>query len=119
MGGPASYQATVSSTKRKKDVGGGGDSGAEDGDGGASKRAKNTKKKPEVKKTTQSAGGERAHLASLGSWLPKKNSSAEGGGGEGGEGESVKKATLVLKFIEGHTNAVRRQVTLAELMGAW
>jgi hypothetical protein len=111
-----SYQSSVSSTKRKKENfgGAGGDSDAEDGDGGR-RPFGNKKKKPEAKKgaTSSSKGtlsADRAALQSLNQWLPKTAD---------GAGERVKKVTMVLKFIEGHTNAVRRQVSLDELMAPW
>jgi len=108
-----SYQSSFSSTKRKKEnVGGaGGDSDAEGADAGAAKRP-NTKKKAEPKKGAKSVNlsADRAALQSLNSWIPKK---------AGDAGERVKKVTMVLKFIEGHTNAVRRQVSMEELMAPW
>lgn len=105
-----SYEASVTSTKRKK---AGADADGSDGEDG--KRAKNAKKKPEAKKAAKSssgaaAAGSRSHLASLGHWLPKKECDAA---------IKPREATLILKFIEGHTNAVRRKVTMPELLGPW
>lgn len=91
---------------------------ANDDDGGGM-----FKKKKTIKKTAAGSApkkelnwdDKRAELQSLNRWKLKKVQTAE----EIIAGAEAQKATLILKFIEGHTNAVRRKVQLAELLAPW
>lgn len=116
------FQGTVSSSKRKRPQGGGGegeeDEGKDDdgGGGGGMFKKKMVKKDAAPKKMVAKgkANPERMKLASLGQWRVVD----EGADGEGGT-TGKKKVGLIMKFIEGHTCAVRRKVTMHELLAPW
>mmetsp|Transcript_120704 Transcript_120704/g.341330 ORF Transcript_120704/g.341330 Transcript_120704/m.341330 type:complete len:617 (+) Transcript_120704:109-1959(+) len=128
-------QSAPAPTKRKRQDGGGNaddrgddaDNGTPDvaGDdtGGMFKKKKTTRKSvADTGKTEKSGAGakSKAPKCSLANWKPAKaGADGEGNGADSEEGPSKKKAGLILKFIEGHTNAVRRKVQLAELLAPW
>jgi len=51
--------------------------------------------------------------ASLAGWLPKKEVVP------GSREDEEKEATLLFKYLDGHTNAVRRKVRMADFLGPW
>merc|ERR1712151_970292 len=67
------------------------------------------KKKPAPAKKADNGAG------SLAGWIPKRALAMA----EAADPENKKKAMLVLKFIDGHTNAVRRRVMLDGLLNPW
>mmetsp|Transcript_61151 Transcript_61151/g.157700 ORF Transcript_61151/g.157700 Transcript_61151/m.157700 type:complete len:612 (-) Transcript_61151:291-2126(-) len=84
----------------------------EDDAANAAKRRKQAKSKPKAKVSNESK-------ASLQSWRPKK---AEDEGAQGADGETVrqeKEPLMLLRFIEGHTCAVRRRVHLKDFLSPW
>lgn len=75
-------------------------------------------KKPEKTSSGTGQGGGGAGpsaKASLGGWIKTAEVPAD----QGSDEACTKKNTLILKFIEGHTNAVRRRVHLLELLAPW
>merc|ERR1712187_943658 len=100
----------IQAVKRKREGGRpGGASGGDDTEKGQGDEDPGmvAKKKKPAKKADNGAG-------SLAGWIPKRAlamAEAETG--------STKKAMLVLKFIDGHTNAVRRRVMLDALLNPW
>eukprot|EP00928_Gymnodinium_smaydae_P079059 TRINITY_DN63080_c0_g1_i1.p1 TRINITY_DN63080_c0_g1~~TRINITY_DN63080_c0_g1_i1.p1 ORF type:complete len:606 (+),score=129.93 TRINITY_DN63080_c0_g1_i1:64-1881(+) len=116
---------TQTSTKRKQRFGdthaggGAGDAGDEADAGhdevGNPFKKKAKKETPKAKAKGKSSGGG-SRLATLGSWIPKKegDTSADANGDAG-----AKNAGIVLKFIEGFSNAVRRKVQMQELLSPW
>lgn len=99
--------------KRKQMLGGGsnfkaGDAGA-DGDAAAGDR----KRKATARKAKADGGG-----FSLSSWNVKRKAEAVSEANSSA-GNLPKKPLLILKFIEGHTNAVRRRLTIEDLLKPW
>jgi len=54
--------------------------------------------------------------ASLSGWLPKKEAAL--GSGED-EAHRRKEPMLIFKYLDGHTNAVRRKVRMTDFLGPW
>merc|ERR1712151_708170 len=101
----------IQAVKRKREGGRpGGASGGDDGEKGQDDEDPGTvaKKKKPAKKADNGAG-------SLAGWIPKRALAMA----EAADPENKKKAMLVLKFIDGHTNAVRRRVSLDGLLNPW
>lgn len=119
--------SSSSGKKRKAAETQAGDAGEEEDDGGNAKEdgdddmvtvKKKTKKQDgKAAKAGKKSGGDMPQKTaiSLGSWKKRAVVADE----ENDAGQAVKGPTLILKFIEGHTNAVRRQVSFKELLGPW
>lgn len=119
-----------SAFSRRRTAGAGRDADADGEDGGEGDAAEGVddKKKKAAAKGGKGKGkgagrgGKSNSASSLGSWkkTPYVGSDPSGDNAGSGEGSSSgKQATLVLKYIEGHTNAVRRKMYLKDFTGPW
>jgi len=92
---------------------GGGDAGGgdEDGGGGAAKKKKTANTKKGKSGASSSAG-------SLGGWRQVKKVGSEGETASQLE-HAEKKPLMIMKYLDGHTNAVRRQVHLKDILDPW
>jgi len=89
--------------------------------------SKTTKKKcvQAAAKVPSTVKGVDLSKCSLSSWIPKKprlsrhTSAASNASGVGRRGEDDHEPMIVLKYIEGHTCAVRRTVALEDMVGEW
>jgi replication factor C subunit 1 len=108
--------APVKRVGRQGDGGSGKRTLAEDGDevdeGGVV-----IKKKQPPKKKARVITEEELSKTSLGGWITKPDNK-DADGNEMAP-PPKKEAGILLKFIEGHTNAVRRTITFEEIMGPW
>lgn len=84
----------------------------EDEDGGKQKKDGPPKRKVKLR-----TGKEDDSKCSLGGWIKKEEKKDIHGNIV--EGPPKRQVGILLKFIEGHTNAVRRQVHFDEIVGAW
>lgn len=88
----------------------------EEGGAGATKRKKATPKKA-AGKDKKSASG--AGAASLAAWRPKKVNADGSVNTQGEDGGSTKAALMIMKYLDGHTCAVRRTVHLKDILEPW
>jgi len=130
-------QPKTAPVKRKRQAGDGDDDGDEDAvkkieldevGGGMFKRKVQSKtqgatgKKPEKSKAATDVANARAlreAKMTLGSWVKKEVKVVVEGEEVVEEQIEKNKNVLILKFIEGHTNAVRRKIHLSELLTPW
>lgn len=93
--------------------------GADEGPGMAKQsKGKKTSKSGKVTKASGPSGAGKTK-ASLGAW--KIKAVTEDGNTQGAEAgaERRRKPILILKYIDGHSIAVRRKVKMHDLLGAW
>jgi len=70
-------------------------------------------RKRRARKTSKA---DRSGAASLSGWLPKKEISSASGDPEV---PGRKEPLLIFKYLDGHTNAVRRKVRMTDFLGPW
>nr|QDO16339.1 replication factor C subunit 1 [Lingulodinium polyedra] len=117
--------------KRGPDEEGGARSTRKKGRGGEDGRAEDAGEGAEPAEEEEGAGQARAKKrakakgragqeskCSLASWVPQRQAAAGEGDEEGGR-SSARKPLLVLKYLDGHTCAVRRKVRMGDLLGPW
>merc|ERR1719401_1263487 len=105
-------QAQPVKRKREEEGKKKGDDEEGEGEGAAAGPSSAKKRKPAKKKDAKGAAGAAGSLAG---WRPKRAAGdAEGGTGAVETGE--KKPLMIMKYLDGHTCAVRRRVHMKDIL---
>jgi type II secretory pathway pseudopilin PulG len=115
----AAQAQKISQVKRKRPAAsssqlpdGGADEAEDNGDPAAKRNRVAAKAKAKPK------GYADTSKSTLGSWkVAKQVSGADGD--DAADSQGSRKPILILRFIEGHTNAVRRQIHIGDMLGPW
>jgi len=91
---------------------------AEEGNGDGDPAAKRKKATMKAKAKAKLAGSADMSKSSLAGWKVAKQAPADADGSVT-ESQAPRKPILILRFIEGHTCAVRRQMHIGDVVGPW